>query len=158
MSKSVANSHIIWYCITRIAYVVVIKNCIGWYIMDEVLNALSDYLIKSPLWLICLALLLIEGNLILLLIYGFKIKRMKKIKKIGKVVIPLAGGVAFSGIVFLFQNFAIIIESKMTLQLMETNMLSSILLSFAIIGAISIIVLPIRERKRLKGDNGNNGN
>ena len=70
----------------------------------------------------------------------------------------MAIGIAFSGLIFLFQNFVTIIESKMTLKLMENNMLSSILLSFAIVGAFSIIILPIRERKRLKGDNQNNGN
>lgn len=123
--------------------------------MEEVRKALLEYLTKSPLWLVCLALLFSEGHLILLLIYGFRIKRLKKI---GKVIIPIAIGIAFSVTVFLFQNFKTIIESKMTLELMETNMLSSILLSFAIVGAISLIILPIREKKRLKGDKGNNGN
>ena len=123
--------------------------------MEEVRKALLEYLTKSPLWLLCLALLFSEGHLILLLIYGFRIKRLKKI---GKVIIPIAIGIAFSVTVFLFQNFKTIIESKMTLELMETNMLSSILLSFAIVGAISLIILPIREKKRLKGDKGNNGN
>lgn len=126
--------------------------------MEEIKKALLGRLIKSPLWLICLALLFCEGHLILLLIYDFKIKRLKKIGKIGKIIIPMAIGIAFSGLIFLFQNFVTIIESKMTLKLMENNMLSSILLSFAIVGAFSIIILPIRERKRLKGDNQNNGN
>lgn len=126
--------------------------------MDEIKKALLKYFVKSPLWLVCLALLFSEGHLMLLLIYGFKMKRWKKIKKVGEFIIPLAIGIAFSVLIFLIQNFITIIQSKMTLKLVEDNMLSSILLSFAIIGAISVIVLPIRERKRLKGDNGNNGN
>lgn len=126
--------------------------------MEEILNALLEYLKDSPLWLICLALLYCEGNLFLLLIYGFKFKIFKKIKKVGEIIIPIVMGMALSGSVFLFQNFKTIIESEMTLEIMETNMLSSIILSFAIVAVPSLIILPIREQKRLKGNNKNKGN
>ena len=46
----------------------------------------------------------------------------------------------------------------MTIELMKSNMLSSVLLSFAIVGAISIIVLPIQEIIKFRGGNRNNGN
>lgn len=124
--------------------------------MEELEKALLEYLIKSPLWLICLVLLFCEGYLILLLIYGLKIKRLKKIKEVGNIILPLAIGIAFSGLIFVFQNFTIIIESKLTLEIVETKMLSSILLSFAIVSVISMVVLPIRESKRLRG--GKKGN
>lgn len=132
------------------------KNNAGWYTMEEIKKAFLEYITKSPLWIICLALLFIEGHLILVLIYGYNMKMLKKIQKIGKFIIPLAISIAFSGIIFFVQNFWMIIESKMTLELMENNMLSSIVLSLAIVGAISMVILPIRERKRVRGDNRNN--
>lgn len=123
--------------------------------MEELWKALSEYLIKSPLWLICIALMICEGILFLLIMFGFNSKKIKKFGKL-KVVLPI--GIAISSLVFLFQNFTLLIESKMTLELLESNMLSSILLSFAIMCVISIISLPIHEVIRFKGGNSNNGN
>lgn len=119
--------------------------------MDKFLNALIGFLITSPVWLIVVILLFIEGHLILLLIYGFE---MKKIKKIHEIIMPLSIGIGVTGLFFLFQNFTTIIESKMTLELMESNLLSSVILSFAIVGIISVIILPIKETKRLKNKRG----
>lgn len=118
--------------------------------MEKALEALISYLSKSPLWLVCIALLVCEGKLFLLIFFGFNAEKIEKFGN-NKVVLPI--GIAISCVVFLIQNFSLIVESKMTLDLLEKSMLSSIILSFAIMCIVSIVVLPIHETLRNRGGN-----
>lgn len=129
-------------------------------IEEKIKDAGLEKVIKSSLLLLLGFLMYCEGGLMLFILYGFRKKRINKIfkiKMIGKLM-PLIVGLACSIIVFIFQNFNTIIKSEMTIELMKSNMLSSVLLSFAIVGAISIIVLPIQEIMKFRGGNRNNGN
>lgn len=125
---------------------------------EKIINAIAEKIVKSSLLLLLGFLIFCEGSLMLFIIYGFRKKRINdvfKIKMIGKLM-PIIVGLACSVIVFIFQNFNKIIKSEMTIELMKSNMLSSVLLSFAIVGAISIIVLPIQEIIKYKGGNRDN--
>lgn len=129
-------------------------------IIEQLTNAIVEKVIKSVLLLFCGLLMYFEGGLMLFLIYGHKKKRINRIFKI-KVIgyfMPLIVGAACSTIVFIFQNYNTIIKSEMTIELVKSNILSSVLLSFAIVGVISIIVLPVQEIIKFRGGHRNNGN
>lgn len=127
-------------------------------IEEEIKNVVLEKVKKSSLLLLLGCLMYCEGALMLFILYGFRKKNIKRMNKIFRIemigrIMPLIIGLACSIIVFIFQNFNIIIKSEMTIEIMKNNMLSSVLLSFAIVGIISIIVLPIQEIKRLRGGN-----
>lgn len=119
--------------------------------MDDLLKKFLETILIDSLWIFSFFIMFIEGIMIMHLIYKKKrkINKIIKIKFIGKFM-PLTIGVLFTGLIFMIQNFNVIINSEMTLKIMHDKILSSVLISCSIISLISLIILPIRERKRVK--------
>ncbi len=120
----------------------------GTYYMDEVIrNAIVEYLCKSPIWLLSLGCMYLQGVLLHMIILGYS----KKLKKYNKTFYAIALGAACTCMSFFLRNWKYIFSSKITLQIIEEKILASTFCSFAFIGVLACIVLPIREIKNMKG-------
>lgn len=124
-------------------------------IMKDIPKMFLEYISMDPLWIFCVFIMLIDGIMIMHLIYKkrTKINKLIKMKLIGKIM-PLAIGVLFTVFIFVIQNFKVIIYSEMTLELMHDRILSSTLISCAITCVTCLVVLPIRERRKIKKEEG----
>lgn len=123
--------------------------------MKDIPKMFLEYISMDPLWIFCVFIMLIDGIMIMHLIYKkrTKINKLIKMKLIGKIM-PLAIGVLFTVFIFVIQNFKVIIYSEMTLELMHDRILSSTLISCAITCVTCLVVLPIRERRKIKKEEG----
>lgn len=114
---------------------------------EEIINAIVEYICKSPIWLLSLICMYLQGVLLHIIILGYS----KRLKKYNKRFYMIALGASCTCISFFIRNAKYIISSKLTLQIIEEEVLASVFCSFAFIGIIAVIVLPIREIVKLKG-------
>lgn len=116
---------------------------------DEIKNAIIEYLCKSPIWLFSFACMYLQGVLLQMIFLGYS----KKLKKYNKMFYSVALGASCTCISFFLRNCKYILDSKVTLQVIEEEVLTSTFVSFAFIGLIACFVLPIRERLKMRGKN-----
>ena len=113
--------------------------------MDNFVKAAISYFSTTPVWLISLSCMFLEGRLLQIILLGFT----DKLKKFFSVKYAIPIGAASSCLVLVAQNWVNVINPSFTVEMLEVKVLSSSLLSFSVVGVVAIIVLPIREcRKR----------
>lgn len=114
---------------------------------DEIINAIVEYLCKSPIWLLSLGCMYLQGVLLHMIILGYS----KKLKKYNKAFYSIALGASCTCISFFLRNGKYIHNPIVSLQNIEAEILTSTFVSFAFIGIIACFVLPIREILNVKG-------
>ena len=114
---------------------------------EEIKTAIIEYICKSPIWFFSLGCMYLQGILLHMIFLGYT----KKLKKYNKMFYSVALGASCTCISFFIRNYKYILDSKLTLQIIEEEILASTFVSFAFIGLIACFVLPIRERIKMRG-------
>lgn len=115
---------------------------------DELVKAIIEYLSKTPVFLITILCVYMQGVLVLIVFNGLVKKRLKKI-----FAFPV--GTGCSSITLVVLNFESMVTSQFSLQMLEARILPSTLLTFGIIGIVTLAVFTVKEICKLKGGNGN---
>lgn len=113
---------------------------------EKILEAIVEYISKTPIWLFLLVIIYMIGLVIGMVINEMKVKRGGTRSKI----VVFVQGAAFTAIIFCIMNIKEIITSSITLKIIEERLLSSALASLAIVG-LGLLAIYIKKSQKIKG-------
>lgn len=112
---------------------------------DKIIEVLFNYISKSPVWLFILVIIYMIGLAMSMIMKEMKVLKGNKWSKI----IVFVQGAAFTAIIFCVMNMKNIINSSITLEIVEERLLSATLISLAITGIVLVVVY-IKKCREIK--------